>query len=30
MDWKQKDLNWDPKRSVDKLDENISDQWIER
>ena len=30
MDWKQKDLNWDSKRSVDKLDENISDQWIER
>ena len=30
MDWKQKDLNWDWQRSVDKLDENISDQWIER
>ena len=30
MDWKQKDLNWDRKRSVEKLDENISDQWIER
>ena len=29
MDWKQKDLNWDSKRSVDKFDENISDQWIE-
>jgi hypothetical protein len=30
MVWKLKDLNWDWKRSVDKLDENISDQWIER
>jgi hypothetical protein len=26
MDWKQKDLNWDWQRSVDKLDETISNQ----